>query len=513
MSVKASKDTSIERVRIKQKKEALEEYRKKLQEGLPHLYGQKFFWWSRKFYESYHRLVFISASNQSSKSSTQIRRCINFATDPSTWAKLSRVERPTLFFYFYPSLKLARQEINHKWIPQFLPRGEFKDHPQYGWKITDNSDKLSIRFNTGVEVVFCGYSQGKGDLLALAASSPSAIFIDEECPPELLPEIFMRVEATKGIVNMVLTPVVCYPYYKEIFEGRVVFEDALVMTVSMYECLKFEDGTEGLYTLKDIENRKSRLGSQAQIDQRIFGKYTTPEGLQYEQFRREKNVKEPFEIPAHWIWFAGIDIGSSGGNHPAAIAFVACSPDYRKAAVAHIWAGNEFEQTSNSDILNKYLELRDQIVGTKPFGGCYYDHSNKDFELISLKSMVAGVQKADKARDFGVGLLNALFKNEMLDILQSEEAQNLVNELENLRVEVKKQHAKDDRIDAMRYAVSRIPWDFSHISVDKTVQPDPVKVVEPFPLNDRRHPIHTNPTPILDVTEEELSLWQEYLED
>jgi hypothetical protein len=460
-------DPNVERQILLEKKRAL-------QEGLPHLYGQKFYHWSREIFDSYHRYIFLSAANQIGKSAIAIRKNIHLATEPKTWAKISRRAQPTLFFYFYPSLKLARREIQHKWIAEFLPRGEYKDHPQYGWKLTDNSEKLSIRFNTGIEIQFLGYSHGKSDLLSLAASSPSHITIDEEVDPSLLPEILMRLQATRGMFLAVLTPVLCYPYFKEIFEGRNVIDGALIKTISMYSCLKFEDGSPGLYTKEDIQKRRALLGSQAEIDRRIFGKYTAPEGLAYESFRRERNVKPYEPIPEDWLWYTGIDLGTGGKeNHPAAISFTAVSPDFKKARVVRVWRGNKNEETTNTDVLNKYLEMRSELCGKRAVTGAYYDWAAKDFGIIATRANVAELQKANKDRSIGVATMNALFKNDMLSIDDIPENYVLIDELETLRHDAKKTSALDDATDATRYSVSSVAFDFTDIANGAIPEPEP----------------------------------------
>jgi hypothetical protein len=458
---------------IDEKKRMLLARRRELQRGLPHLYGFKHYKWSREVFESFEKLIFVSAANQVGKSSCAIRKAIHWATEPSLWPKISqRGPSTSLFIYMYPSLKMARREIEHKWETEFLPRGEFKEHPQYGWRKFDSSEKLSIKFNSGVEIQFLGYAQGKSDILNLAGSSPSAIFIDEEMSPELWPEIAMRVEATKGCISLWATPVKCYRFYKDIFEYRTKLENSLIRTISMYECTKFEDGSPGLYTPHEIAKRRALLGSETEIQRRIYGKYVSPEGLQYEAFRREKNVKPSSPIPADWLLFAGIDIGSGGSrNHPAAITFIAVDPKFQRGRVIYCWKGNKDEETSNADILNKYNDLRFSALGGRLVTATYYDWAAKDFGITATRANVHGLIKAEKDRNFGVSLINTLFKTEMMSIDDIPENYVLINELETLQAENRKTSGReDDACDSFRYSVSKCPWDYTHITVDKSAE-------------------------------------------
>lgn len=78
--------------------------------------------------------------------------------------------------------------------------------------------------------------------------------------------------------------------------------------------------------------------------------------------------------------------------------------------------------------------------------------------------------KADKSHETGSSVLNVLFKNESLQIFDTLELQGLVEELISLKVSTPKNKAKDDFTDGLRYACSRIPFDWDKIGV-KLAQP------------------------------------------
>lgn len=452
------------------------EERKKLQDNLPHLYGFKQYEWAKEFFDSFAKLYFLSAPNQVGKSIWGMCKAVHWATEPSVWPMISNYKKPTLFFYFYPDYNLAQREIEHKWIPLILPKPALKDHPQYGWKLTNNKDELSIQFNTGVKIMFASYSTGRANLLALAASSPAAVFIDEEMHPDLWPEVSMRVEASKGCINFFATPVHCYPLYRDIFNGVTQLKGAIVKTISMFQCMKFIDGSPGLYTREDIETRIAKLGSKAEIQKRVFGKYVTPEGIVYSSFEKGKNVIPPTGVPNDWHHYSGVDIGTGGTAHPASICIVAVSPDYSKGRVVDMWRGDGVNTTCE-DILDKYKQMTADII----LYGEFYDWGSKDFYTISSRAGFA-FQKAEKGRELGVNLLNTLFKNEMLSIDAVDESHKLINELETLtHNEIQgnnKRHAKDDLIDALRFAVTKIPWNFSHIKPKRSVAKSGVQAID-----------------------------------
>lgn len=433
----------------------------KREKELPHLYGFKHYWWSRTYFESHKRLNYLTAANQMGKSSVQIRKCIHWATEPSLWPKLWPGREPSLFFYIYPSLGLATREFKTKWVKEFLPKGDMKDDAQYGWKEVYKKGEIhAIEFNTGVTVMFLSYAMDADDL---QASTPAAIFCDEEPPVKIVPELMMRLEASKGHWHLTCTPTKGQQYFRDIFEMKTVLPDSLVLTASLYDATKYEDGTPGQYTIEEVNRRRAILGTEKEIQLRIFGRFVKSTGLVVPGFEIERNLKPGGEVPSHWQWYSAVDVGSGGeDNHPAALAFVAVEmgpKGARRGRIVRLWRGDNIE-TTNPDILLQYIKLRDKTKITRQF----YDYASRDF-YVHAERAGEFFEGADKSKDSGMGLLNSLFKTGMLTIDEEcEEASKLINEIENFRTDQKKTHAKDDLIDAVRYAITKIIWDFSEVS-------------------------------------------------
>ena len=94
---------------------------------------------------------------------------------------------------------------------------------------------------------------------------------------------------------------------------------------------------------------------------------------------------------------------------------------------------------------------------------CFYDWASRDFELIQQRAG-GSFQKADKSHETGEHMLNTLFKNNRLLIYDNDELQKLATELTTLKNSTNKRKAKDDLIDALRYAVTKIPWNWEDIA-------------------------------------------------
>lgn len=445
------------------RKQALLEQRLKLKRGLPHKYGWKHYKWSREFFESTNKENFLVAANQIGKSSVNIRKCIEWATNQDLWPKLWDVESfgsPNQLWYLYPTREVASVEFRTKW-KQFLPSGEFKSHPVYGWtEEVDSKRKINaIHFNSGVSVYFKTYAQNVQDL---QTGTVYAIFCDEELPVDLLSELQARLNATDGYFHLVFTATLGQEHWRRcIMEQGSSLEThkgALKLQVSLFDCRKFEDGTDSHWTMEKIRRAIAKCINKAEIDRRIYGKFVVSEGLIYSGFDHERNSTDNHPLPTSWMIYSGTDIGTGGSNHPAAIVFVAVSPDYKQGRVFRAWRGDEVE-TEPGDILNKYRELRANLQMVDEV----YDYGAKDYDIVASR-LGESFTPANKSHDFGIGLLNTLLRHGMLKIQRGDpEIEKLVVELTSLNTATPKTRACDDLCDALRYVCAAIPWDLQAV--------------------------------------------------
>jgi hypothetical protein len=442
----------------------LEEKERKLSlaKGLPFLHAWKWYPWARSFYDSTNKINLLCAANQISKSSTQIRKCINWATDKNLWPSLWERE-PVQFWYLYPTQKQVNAEFMTKW-KLFLPSGEYQDDPYYGYTVeVSHGNIIAIHFKSGVHVYFKTYAQ-KAD--ALQSGTCDAIFCDEELPVHLYEELMFRISASNGYFNMVFTATLGQDFWRRALEpGSNETEElpqAFKQVVSLYDAMKFEDGTPSHWTFERIKQVEARCSTPNEVLKRVFGKFIVIGGRKYESFDIKRHLKKPHIIPKGWLIYVGADPGSGGQKgHPAALCYVAVRPDFRAGRVFLGWRGDGIETTAG-DVVEKHISLingPEKIQITEGF----YDWSSKDFDTISTR-MGYPFTKAEKGHDIGEDVINTLFKNDMLFIYETEELMKLAGELASLRKLQRKEDAKDDFADALRYAITRIPWDWSAIN-------------------------------------------------
>lgn len=443
---------------------------KELREDLPHLHGWKWYPWAREFFESRNRMNLLCAANQIGKSSAAIRKNIEWACNKKLWKDLWDTP-PKQFWYFYPSDQVATVEVEKKWIPEFLPRGDMKNHENYGWDIEYKSGDVSaIHFRSGCSIYFKSYGQ---KTVNLQTSSVHMMTFDEEAPEEIINECLARLRATRGYFNQVFTATrglqIWYRAMECIGTPEEMFKDAWKRSVSMRECMYYDDGTPSPWTAERIREAESFCTSQSEILKRIDGRFVKDEGRRYLTFDPDKSVTDSSEkIPANWRYYAGVDVGSGGrGRSAGAVVIVAVSPDLDRGRVVRTWRG-DFEETTAKDILEKYKELRQGITITQ---ACY-DYQSREFGLIASRSGEPFLP-ADKQRNSGEQITNTLFQSGALTIDQDVyDNRKLVTELMSVPAGEKNRKYQDDLTDALRYVLKLIPWDFVKIAPNLKIDDD-----------------------------------------
>lgn len=451
---------------------------KEMKAELPHLYLHKFYPWQEEYFKETNRQCWLTCANQIGKSSAQIIKAIRLATEPELWDQFFPVRKPSTFWYFYPKKSTSTTEFHEKWKKIYLPKGSMKNHPIYGWKEDiRQKDIHSIAFNTGVTIYFMSY-----EMKDIQSVTVDAMFCDEEIPKELYSEINARLFATNGPFSCVFTATLGQDWTKKIIEGRGeerVFPDSWRKQVSMYDCQYYTDGTPTKFTDDYIDRIKKSLPNETEIQRRVFGKFVIIGGLVFTEYKPSIHFLKSHPLPANWLIYAGIDMGSGGeDNHPAAIVFVAVNPERTKIRIFKTWRG-DYIQTTATDILDKYLEMSKGLNVVR----AVYDYAGQgqDFKAVADSRGIPVVPADKRHRDEGIDIMNVLFKNHMAAIYDIYDGHKLSEELTTLKHETPKTKAKDDLIDAAKYIIREIPLDYSILNL-----PEPKRVPEHKDLDERQ---------------------------
>jgi phage terminase large subunit-like protein len=504
-------DILEELVRLKAEKARLLEEALKERDELPHLYLYKHYTWGRKFHDSMNKRNILCAANQLSKSSTMIRRFITRATSPEHWhiwyPKLASGQAPTPFWYGYPSFPVATQEFLYKW-KQFLPKGSMKDHPVYGWEEKMKNGFIEkIVFRSGVDVVFKAYKQDPQDL---QSGSVWEMGLDEEPPAELMSELLMRMNATKGYFNAAFTATRGQKFWKEVVEDRKRWngedgeEPAFVTQVSLYDSKFYEDGSASPWDDKAIKHAISLCSTDAEVQRRVLGKFVVDEGLVYQSFDEKRNVIQgDFKLEDYPNVYAGLDYGSGGKAHPSAVILVGVNSDMSEARVIKSWRGRPGINTTAEDVVKMFLEMSRGFNVQQ----AYYDYAAKDLATVADRLGLSFV-KAEKGHDIGETTLNTLFKSGALKIMvgeKSEDNQLLIDEIKSYLIGNK---VGEDLCDALRYACAKINWNWEVITNLKELdRPRELTKYEQARPNATRVDPLTSPDPI----DREMEYWDDLM--
>jgi len=507
-----TEDPTHELARLKEEKlKLLVEKRDKIA-GLPHRHGFKYFPWQREFFDCHEKDVFLTAANQVGKSTIAASQAIEWCGNKALWKKLWKGKVPRQIWYLYPSQDFATSEVYSKWIPDLLPKDSMKDDPDWGWEIEKNSRHVyAIKFNSGASIYFKAYSQ---DVSNLQGSTVAAIFCDEELPEDYWDELNFRRMAYNGHFRMVFTATLGQKTWYDTMERQGTKEEkfphAKKMQISLHMCKKYEDGSDSHIDDEYIRRAISLCKSEAEVQKRVMGRFAMDSGLKYAAFDRKKNIISSVRIPSSWPVYVGVDVGGGGDGHPSAIMMCAVSPDYTSCYVFDGWVG-EGELTTNMDVYDKLVQLIEKHSCFNRLAGIFYDYQSKDFGTICSRKGLS-VIKADKSHSIGESVLNVLFKNGSLLVFDLPSLDELVFELTNLKLDTAKRSARDDAADALRYCLTRVPFNWAKLGVANQLHKLPEQVVltrEEQQLQDRRSGILQKQSTDRISIEEELSAWEE----
>lgn len=476
-------DLSMEE--ILQNKLALLEREKELRDGLGYRYAHKFYKFQREFIESRNKMNLLVAANQLGKSSANIIRCCEhaFSTDEERtrlWGNKFNVKKDTLLiWYFYPDFMTATTAFATTW-QKYLPSGLYltdeRLRDQYGWKAHYGSEKKisHITFRKGI-IQFKAYGQSS---LNLQAASCYETFCDEELPYEHYPEIRSRMNYTDGYFNMVFTATLGQKEWYDAMEKQgdadEMFPNARKWNVSLWDCMVYEDGSPSIWSKDRIIAVSNQYGTEDEVEKRVNGRFIVDkQALVFSAFRND-NIIKPFEIPKEWEIYCGIDIGSGGKNHKSAIVFTAIRPDHKYGVVVDLWR-EDINPTTPEDVLKKFREMRSKFKNTV---FSFYDYAATDFEKLIFNEEVEMLYRATKNPEEGIGIINSLMKNNMLQFFNTGDVPKIFQEFRLVRTKQPKNKRRDDACDGLRYSISKIDFDFSDVKSDELISADTYKAEE-----------------------------------
>jgi phage terminase large subunit-like protein len=471
----------------------------------PHLYVDLYDW-QDEFINCTHHRQYLTCANQVGKTFSLMLKGHKWCTDKEFRIRQWGNNQPRVFWYVLPTQEHINDFFNDKWEPEILSRGDAKKKGPYSWKVIKKGmDVKGIKFLDTMCTL---------NFITLAAKSSShqgrsvgGILFDEEPPVDKLAELETRTASfndpetglSTAILAFAFTPTSAQDYFKQIFsfqdekflkhiprdlkdkyfldketdsyrtcsireQENELFKSSDTVwkrRVSMFEACTFKSGKPGRYTKGRIREFINGQPTKRDVLVRAFAQFEKEDdgGLIYKYFNRDVHLKK---VPRHIIKTyagrglitAGLDYGS-GSNHPGGVVLTWISDDRKKVRILKMWRGEKGKVTTAGDIVDKYIEMSRGFDVDFPF----YDHSAPDLNTIYNRMTGKELYKADKNVVKGVGLIDTLFKNNLLQIYYHDDEPYgdwVAQEYENLSNNVKKHGRLDELTDCIKYSLSGI---------------------------------------------------------
>jgi hypothetical protein len=436
-----------------------------------------------------------------------IRKDIDWATSPDRWAELwpslPSGQLPSPFWYLYPSLGVAQDEFTYKWST-FLPKGEMKNHPQYGWKeIKERGIFRGISFNSGIDLLFKAYEQKAQNQ---QATSVYKISCDEELPVKFYDELMQRISGTEGYFDMACTGTLGQKFWWEAIEcvgkQNERFPDALKLQVSKWDCLTYMDGSPSPWTPERIRKEEERCSSETQRLIRIEGKFIRDVDSLLPSFSVGNLIKQ-HTAQAGQQYYAAVYVGPYTGN--GAMAMVALDADMMHASVLDAHGFDKDE--SDIEMYQKFLRM----VGKHKLSGAFCNVlGGRSFIEVS-RGREPYLEPSKPIKINHAKLLNSLFKYRMLTLTEEASSDEMVYHLQNASRK-EEDYRGCEMAGALILACANINWNFNKVLGIFE------KKVKPLEKEDRRHYYEgTGPYAVdrssKDSTEDELQLANEEYEN
>lgn len=281
------------------------------------------------------------------------------------------------------------------------------------------------------------------------------VWFDEEPPKDIYYECRMRVLDKNGNIWCTMTPLKGLTFvYDEIY--RNCFCDKEIW----YENIEWEDNP---YLDKNEIERLTSAMTDAEIESRKFGHFTSVSGLVYTEFEENIHVIEPFDVPVDWQDGVSIDPGL---NNPLSCHFYAVDYDGVIYVVAeHFMAEKDIDYHASH-----ILALADSLNWKRDKNGrleSLIDSAANQTTLASSKSVtelffergIACNPKVNKEIFAGVSRLKSLFKVRPPRIYIFNTCTNLIRELKSYwwgKNDVPKK-VDDHALDELRYYIMSKP--------------------------------------------------------
>lgn len=252
-----------------------------------------------------------------------------------------------------------------------------------------------------------------------------------------------RLSINQGRCIMTTTPYAMNWFFREVFKKVGVNPDVDVVS--------WGSGDNPGFPAEEVERAKASL-TQAVFERRYLGKFKQLEGLVYPDFEPDEHIVAPFDIPANWPRFAGLDFGYSV---PAASVCIAEDPQEHVFYVYREFYKKEAALSSIAEFL-KRENLRYVLADSQ---------GAREIAELNKFHGVRNVKACEKATEIGFERIGKLLREGRLKFFKGR-CPNTIDEIEEYHYAAPNPDKADGKdrpvkkndhcMDALRYGFSKV---------------------------------------------------------
>lgn len=325
------------------------------------------------FHQRPEKIRLVIGGNQSGKTCSTTYDAICFArTHPNSVLWMCSESYALIGEVLWPTYQQFLHPDETEWKYDKIARSSYIEFKQNGSKLYPKS-----------------YEQGRRKF---QSAHVHYIQFDEEPPKDIVMECIARTSATGGLLVFGMTPLMGHTYvYKELFKKADVKDYIWTTTISYLENKFIPDEQKRIIV--------DAYGS-SEARRRVYGEWTLPEGVIFNEFQEDVNVIEPFDIPWNWPCIRALDFGHAEG-HEFVCLWMAQDPE---TDIVYIYR----EHYQSGMLLEDHARIIHEASKGERIVATVGEHASQ--ERAELENKDIFVELANKDVKYGIQVVNRFFK-------------------------------------------------------------------------------------------------------
>lgn len=364
----------------------------------PLTYGHSCHSMQEEWLISPNRRKIVVAGNRTGKTEGEMKNTLWLARGAHPYRRVRRCYNIWVGSPDYPSYLRFHRPAFDQWCPPEWIIGKFHESEKY----------VDIRHVDGgkCRIFFLSYDMPR---TKWQGAGVDHIWLDEECPEDILAECLARIVTTRGTIDLTFTPVSGIGWwFDRIFQpaqdGLNSWE-AYVMPLATYDPDNEDEFNVGETLVPHLDRDQivefaSEYPDPDERAIRIFGEVRGRQGLVYKQYRPAIHKIEPFTVPLHWEIWGGLD----PGYHGFAAVIATIDPMDRVYIVKEYFSQQQTTQERFEALVEKVRSLRSEEEWSKePLHTIVFFVDTEDPQVVLELNIQANASAEDQSADPDIG--------------------------------------------------------------------------------------------------------------